>query len=260
MPVMDGLDASAKIIELNTGIPIIAMTANIMSNDREIYKMSGMNDCVGKPFTSQELWRCLLKYLDSVNMGDMPADAKKREQIEADKEFMKSLQLSFLKNNKTIYEEITKALEEGDINLAHRLAHTLKSTAGHIGKTLLQKAAADVEQNLKEGKNLVTQQQMDVLKAELDAVFSELEPLLDEFSETETGAAAEPLDTKAALELLEELEILLKQGSPECLNLVGSLRVIQGSKELINYIDEFKFDEALSTLAGLKQKIQTGSG
>ncbi|MCL2270899.1 MAG: ATP-binding protein, partial [Treponema sp.] len=59
MPVMDGLEAAEKILELNTGIPIIAMTANIMSNDREIYRMSGMNDCVGKPFSSQELWRCL---------------------------------------------------------------------------------------------------------------------------------------------------------------------------------------------------------
>jgi len=63
MPVMDGLEASAKIIELKQGIPIIAMTANIMSGDWDIYEKSGMNGCVGKPFTSQELWRCLLKYL-----------------------------------------------------------------------------------------------------------------------------------------------------------------------------------------------------
>ena len=256
MPVMDGLDASAKIIELNTGVPIIAMTANIMSNDREIYKMSGMNDCVGKPFTSQELWRCLLKYLDPVSLGDMSTDAQKNEQVEAEIEFQKTLQLSFLKNNKTIYEEITKALEEGDINLAHRLAHTLKSTAGHISKTLLQKAATDVEQNLKGGKNLVTQQQMDILKVELNAVFTEIQQLLDEFSEMETAVPVESMDTEAALELLEKLEILLKQGSPECANFVDDLRAIQGSKELINYIDEFKFDEALPALAELKQKVQ----
>ena len=69
MPEMDGLEAAAKISRLNTGIPIIASTANIMYNDKKIYKASGMNDCLSKPFTSQELWRCLLKYLTPVRRG-----------------------------------------------------------------------------------------------------------------------------------------------------------------------------------------------
>lgn len=66
MPVMDGLDAAERIIALETGVPLVAMTANIMSTDKEIYHQSGMLDCVGKPFTSQELWACLLKYLNPV--------------------------------------------------------------------------------------------------------------------------------------------------------------------------------------------------
>ena len=63
MPVMDGLDAAEKIFELNTGTPIVAMTANVMLNDRELYRKRGMMDCVGKPFTSQELWAVLVKYI-----------------------------------------------------------------------------------------------------------------------------------------------------------------------------------------------------
>jgi len=63
MPVMDGLEASMHITNLNIGVPIVAMTANVIYNDKDIYKKNGMNDCVGKPFTSQELWRCLMKYL-----------------------------------------------------------------------------------------------------------------------------------------------------------------------------------------------------
>jgi PAS domain S-box-containing protein len=66
MPVMDGIEATQKIREFDSEIPIVAMTANIMAGDTELYKASGMNDCVGKPFTSQELWRCLLKYLTPV--------------------------------------------------------------------------------------------------------------------------------------------------------------------------------------------------
>jgi len=67
MPVMDGFEASAEILKLNPDIPMVAMTANIMIDDVEIYKASGMHDCLGKPFTSQELWRCLLKYFKPLN-------------------------------------------------------------------------------------------------------------------------------------------------------------------------------------------------
>ena len=76
MPEVDGLDAAAKISELGIGIPIIASTANILYNDKKIYRASGMNDCLNKPFTSQELWRCLLKYLTPVRRGSGPVHYK----------------------------------------------------------------------------------------------------------------------------------------------------------------------------------------
>ena len=69
MPVMDGLEAAERIIALDTGTPIVAMTANIMITDREIYQQRGMLNCIGKPFTSQELWACLLKYLKPIVRG-----------------------------------------------------------------------------------------------------------------------------------------------------------------------------------------------
>jgi len=62
MPVMDGLEAAYKISAYKTGTPIVAMTANIMSNDVELYKRNGIPDFLSKPFTTQELWKCLRKY------------------------------------------------------------------------------------------------------------------------------------------------------------------------------------------------------
>ena len=70
MPVMDGFEASAEIAKLNADIPMVAMTANVMLDDLEIYKASGLLDCLGKPFTSQELWRCLLRYFKPLNYAD----------------------------------------------------------------------------------------------------------------------------------------------------------------------------------------------
>jgi CheY-like chemotaxis protein len=256
MPIMDGLEASSKIIALNANIPIIAMTANVMSSDREVYKMSGMHDCVGKPFTSQELWRCLLKFFKPVNSVDERNNAQAgAAQVEEDLEFQKSLQITFAKGNQKKFEEIANAIKADDIKLAHRLAHTLKGNSGQIGKTGLQKAAAVVEYNLKDGKNLVTPAQMETLKTELDAVLTEFAPLLAEASRME-AVHVEPVDEKTAYELFEKLEPMLKMGSPECLKLIDSLRRIPGSEKLIQQIDDFNFASALSALDELKEKLE----
>jgi len=54
MPVMNGIIATKKIRELesstNTQIPIIAITANALSGDKEVCLAAGMNDYISKPF------------------------------------------------------------------------------------------------------------------------------------------------------------------------------------------------------------------
>jgi signal transduction histidine kinase/CheY-like chemotaxis protein len=262
MPVMDGLEASAKIIELGVNVPIVAMTANVMADDMEVYKSSGMNDCVGKPFTSQELWRCLLKYLKPVNNAAFNIKTpEKKPQVkvsllETDLEFMKKLQKTFLKYNQKKFDDIANALKAGEIELAHRLVHTLKSNAGQIGRTSLQEAAADVELSLKDGKNLVVPQQMALLETELNAAILQIEAELS--SELQPGSSqageSSPLDGQAARELFEKLEPMLKMGSPECLKFIDDLRRISGSEELIQQIDDFSFDTALEALAELKKR------
>ena len=256
MPVMDGLEASAKIFELGANIPIVAMTANIMSSDLDIYKQSGMSDCVGKPFTSQELWRCLLKYLKPLSGA---AAAEKNGQadgrIDYDLEFKKSLQKSFLRNNQDRFKDITAALDSGDVKLAHRLVHTLKGNAGQLGKTALQQAAADVEGRLKDGKNMVAREQLVVLKKELDAALSQLAVEIAPLDDAQPPQVKK-LDAQAARELLEKIQPMLKMGNPECRGFVDSLRGISGSGKLIRQIEDFEFESALSELDDLKSKLE----
>ena len=184
MPVMDGLEAAKKILEFNTGVPIIAMTANVMSDDRDTYRQSGMNDCVGKPFTSQELWRCLMKYFIPLERGagrentpvETDSPPKMSKPLKEDGEYRKNLEALFYKSNQKKYDEIIKALEAGDVKQAHKLVRILKTNSGYIGKTGLQKAAADVEDSLKDGENLASEEQLKSLEAELTAVLDELSP------------------------------------------------------------------------------------
>jgi CheY-like chemotaxis protein len=250
MPVMDGLEAAAKIIALNTKTPIVAMTANVMTHDRVQYRRSGMQDCVAKPFTARELWRCLLKYFTPVRWEAV----HEARDAHIDEQLQHKLMTRFVKDNQSKCSEITKAMAEGDIQLAHRLAHTLKGNAGLLGETRLQKTAADVEQLLRDGKNLTTPAHMIVLDAEVSAVLEKFSSLLEGSAPPPSAARSEPLDAARARALIATLQPLLDSGNPECLQYIDELRAMPGSEHLIQQMEDFDFEPATATLAELQRK------
>lgn len=65
MPIMNGYLATKAIREFNPDIPIIALTAAALVEDRQKAIDSGMNDHLGKPFSAQQLFDCLAPWLDT---------------------------------------------------------------------------------------------------------------------------------------------------------------------------------------------------
>jgi signal transduction histidine kinase/ActR/RegA family two-component response regulator len=65
MPGMDGLTATRRLRSegLQPGIPVIAMTANVMATDQQACFDAGMNDFVGKPFDVQQLVATLTRWV-----------------------------------------------------------------------------------------------------------------------------------------------------------------------------------------------------
>jgi len=77
MPEMDGVEATAKIREWEScnnvqfRVPIVAMTANTLKTDKELFISSGMDDYLSKPFVAEELIRVmnrLYKQLERKNI------------------------------------------------------------------------------------------------------------------------------------------------------------------------------------------------
>jgi len=248
MPVMDGLEAASIITELGVKTPIIALTANIMSNDLELYKNNGMPDYLGKPFTSQELWKRLIKYLSVVSFS---AVDRHQQSTEEDKS-LKQLRVYFIKNNKTTITKIIQAADAGDIKLAHRLTHTLKSNAGQIGEKRLQEIAAETETMFSEGKNRLSEEQASILEAELKMVLERLAPLL---IEAEANSRIEIIDAEKSLEIIGKLEPMLIKRKPECMNLINDIRTIPGAEKLVQYVEDFEFKRAIDELAKLKKGL-----
>ena len=75
MPEMDGLEATAIIraqSKPQNNIPIIALTAGAMKEDRERCLQAGMNSFVSKPFRLEELEGVVKKYLSVAECNRLP--------------------------------------------------------------------------------------------------------------------------------------------------------------------------------------------
>jgi two-component system sensor histidine kinase/response regulator len=72
MPVMDGIEATKAIRSISrfATLPIVAMTANAMSGDRERCLAAGMNDHIAKPIDPDEFFSMLKRWIEP---GPLPA-------------------------------------------------------------------------------------------------------------------------------------------------------------------------------------------
>ena len=62
MPQMDGLEATRRLRELGCKMPIVALTANAMAEDRARCLAQGMDDFLAKPISLMRLRECLQRY------------------------------------------------------------------------------------------------------------------------------------------------------------------------------------------------------
>jgi len=67
MPRLDGVEATRRIRQQDghRQTPIVAMTANAFTEDRQRCEAAGMNDFIAKPFLPEHLFALLLKWLDA---------------------------------------------------------------------------------------------------------------------------------------------------------------------------------------------------
>ena len=167
MPVMDGLAATREIRKLSrlAALPIIAMTANAMKEDRDRCLAAGMNAYITKPIDPDALFATMHMYYSSTDMDCFsspppvaaPFGAGEISRIPGiDTEGglrrvvgNKSLYMDLLKRyaegQRDAGAKIQEALGGGDFPLAERLAHTLKGVSGNIGAAEVQAVAGELE-------------------------------------------------------------------------------------------------------------------
>jgi len=252
MPIMDGLEAAAQIAGLGIKTPIVAITANVMSNDLELYKDKGFTDFIGKPFTSQQLWSCLINYLpvESYSIVD-----RHRQTVEYERQ-QRQRRAHFVQSNQNTFIEITRAYDAGDIIFAHRLAHTLKGNAAQIGEKELQSAAAAVESMLSRGKKPLDNDKLERLKTELQLVLDNLSSLAESSSSI---YVSDITDADEIHTILDDLEVKLNDNETSSRKLLDQLHAIAGAETLAQMIDDFEFKDAKDELIKFRDTIDKRS-
>jgi PAS domain S-box len=187
MPVMDGLTATREARRLGfANLPIIAMTANALPQDRERCLAAGMNDHLAKPVDPRQLASTLALWVkqQAPTHAERPAEAvdapaPRRPQLpEIDPDVFDVVRLAdiyqwdmdklpavwdrFLEN---AARQVTALTGTEDGAVLRQVAHALKGTANTAGALRLGRLAGDIEQASMSGESETLAMLLDLVAA-----------------------------------------------------------------------------------------------
>ena len=277
MPVLDGVSATIEIRKLSqfSHLPIVAMTANAMLQDRERCLAVGMNDHVAKPIDPDDLFRALLKWIkpkQNMMLSGMLPNKKHITQQNEDlpiidgldvelglkrvigkKTFYLNMLRKYVTNQANTSNELRIALAENDYSTAERIAHSTKSVSGNIGASNLQAMAAEIEKIIREN-------------ASIDFILSKIAPfeiaqnaMIDELKSQLSVdlpiANLSEIDTSKAQDVLTNLRQLLSENDSEADEVfednLDLMRTVLGADvftKMNNAMQQFDFKKALDIL------------
>jgi len=252
MPEKDGIETVKEIRKLGgkyENLIIIALTANAVTGAREMFMQNGFNDFISKPIDANELREIVKNHLPKNKISTESKSKGEKVHLDKEKELLRKAAITFVKENKNTLKKIIDSLNSGDTKTAHRIAHTLKSSAGFLGKKVLQAAAFSLEQSLNKDQASYTSEQLEAIDKELEKALHEYEPLLIEAESEKPKAIQVSAEELAAL--FKALRPLLEKGDFNAVSYVGKLQGIVGMEELAERIDDYDFENALKVLNSL---------
>jgi CheY-like chemotaxis protein/signal transduction histidine kinase/HPt (histidine-containing phosphotransfer) domain-containing protein len=188
MPKMNGYETTKAIRNLSTPIKkhdsvIIALTANVMTKDRDKCIQSGMDDYLAKPFNSNELQKIINKHLKDKTQdtndflsgitldGHIKYEAYNKntllERMDNDEALCHDLIVSFVGDYKERFKKLKEAWNNKDNTQLGMLAHSIKGAASLIEACQIKEIASLIEEKSNDG----TAKEINHLIDELEQAF-----------------------------------------------------------------------------------------
>jgi PAS domain S-box-containing protein len=161
MPVLDGYETTRLLRQQPRlrDLPVIAMTADALVGDRQRALEAGMNDHIAKPIDIEQMLATLARWVRPLG-GDpqrVPASADSlvslpgvdvrigRECTAGNDTLYRRVLGMFAEEQGAFASRFRAARASGDVRVAVRMAHDLKSQAGIVGANEVRQAAAALE-------------------------------------------------------------------------------------------------------------------
>ncbi len=286
MQEMDGYQATKLIREEERfkNLPIIAMTANAMTGDKQKCLDAGMDDYISKPINPNKLYEAL-KTWSKNEPAAMPAPTETGAASGCEKTFLQSIKgidtehgIKRLMGNVKLYKKITvtfgrdfegspdrikTALKNNDTEKAQMLAHTIKGVAGTIGADKVYIAASNLESCIKK-------RDAENYEKYIKGFQNEIDPVVKSINETKAAedamkkespnkpASVNAVNVKKLEPLFVKLEAMLRDGDSDAIEQTSLImNELAGSKlyETMEFIkrkiEDYDFDEAVEAMPGI---------
>lgn len=279
MPEMDGHEATECIRRdpAYRELPILAMTAGAMIEDKDAAKKAGMNDHVSKPIEIRQLFDALLRWIPH-GERDIPVHEESTtesgagellpagltgidlqlglQRVGGNPVLYRDLLIKFRDDQCNVSNDIGAALSAGDSELAARLAHNLTGVSGNLGATDLALAAKDLETGIRSDGIACepallesTTGQLDLLVESLSAIAQQAAPQVVSGPVDWQQVGVTLTQLRGALENYDaRARDLIKQLSKELSDQAYSARL----KAIEQVVDNYEFDIALEQLGELE--------
>jgi len=161
MPAMDGLEATKKIRELGYMHPVVALTANAVAGQADIFIASGFDGFISKPIDMRQLYIVLKKFIRDKYPNEAAEAAKRHQdgpgeqkgQVKAATEQQLDWQLAefFVKDAVRTIAALERIIDKSggpdsdDMRTYVTCVHAMKSALANVGEAELSSEAAELE-------------------------------------------------------------------------------------------------------------------
>jgi len=286
MPVMDGHEATRAIRSDPRwdSLPIIAMTAQAMAEERDQCLSEGMNDHITKPIDPDLLYRTVLAFAGqrvvprASAASPAPASEAASSELTAiagvdiadglhrvggNLRLYRAMLRQYAEDQADTAAALRAALTAADMKTAERLAHTLKGVSATLGIKAPSEAAAVVEDRIRHGGLEGIEDDLAALEQATAAVIVSIRAALAPAS---PAAAPQSSDIADVIPLLGRLEELLADSDGAALDCVLEaqevLARVLSPEELAGLtreVQNFAFDAALVQLRAIAARLRTAT-
>jgi PAS domain S-box-containing protein len=198
MPVMDGYTATRRLRAdpRYAKLPVIAMTASALAEDRERAFASGMDAHISKPLNVEKMLTTMAHWISSPHPQAPPEDTGSGVEEMPEPEagsidtadglarclgkwpLYRRILSGFREANRHFAAEVQDAWAHGRWDTALRRAHDLKGLAGTIGAHGLHQRAGALQTAFSARDDVGAEHWLAAVRVELDAVIQEIDRLL----------------------------------------------------------------------------------